>query len=375
MEGAIPRDSSVREHIDSCLGCRACETACPSGVEYGQILESFRADIETDNDRPFVQRMARKQLLDMITNPSRFRLALKAGGLMERVAGKRESMPSLVGQALTGQSNVKVALPATPEKLTSTPLPEVSPAYGERTYRVALLAGCAMRLMFDEVHQATIEVLRQNGCEVIVPPAMGCCGALHLHSGYQAEAISRAKALVASLDPGSVDAIIVNSAGCGSTMKEYGHLLGTDGVVGDRAKAFAAKTKDVSEWLVECGIRQPNAQVDETVAYHDACHLAHAQKITSAPRQLLRAVPGLKIVDLPESDTCCGSAGVYNMTQPALAGRLLENKVNFILKTGATVLASGNPGCTAWIQKGLRDKGSTIQVKHPVELLAKAYRS
>ncbi len=375
MEDVIPLDSGVRGHLDACLGCRACETACPSGVEYATILEHFRAGMEERGDRPAPQRFARKQLLNMLTSPARLAASLVGAGLMAKLTGDRKTMPPLVAELLTGRADIQVTLPAVPQNVAIGRLPEVSPAVGERRYRVGVLAGCVMRVLFHETNLATVRVLQRNGCEVAAPKSAGCCGALHLHSGYMADAKQRARALLDAFKDAEMDAFVVNSAGCGSTMKEYGKLLSDDPVYSDRARAFAEKVKDVSEFLVEIGFEPPCGAFEATVAYHDACHLAHGQKITAAPRKLLAQIPGLKLVDLPESDTCCGSAGIYNLTQPEMARRLLERKVDFIEQTGASVVATGNPGCLAWIQQGLAERGRSVEVLHPVEILDAAYKA
>ena len=375
MEGAIPLDSGVMSHLDSCLGCRACETACPSGVEYAGILEHFRAGLETGAERPPTQRFARKQLLAMLTSPGRLAASLKAAGLLSRLMGDRRSMPGFAADLLTGSPKVDVILPAVPERVEVGRLPERSPALGEKRYTVGILAGCVMRVLFHETNLATVRVLQQNGCEVIAPRRAGCCGALHLHSGYMEDAKAKARGLLDALEPFPMDAFIVNSAGCGSTLKEYGELLGDDPVYASRAREFAAKVRDVSEWLMEIGIETPEGRFGARVAYHDACHLAHGQKITAAPRKLLRSIPELELVEIAESDTCCGSAGIYNLTQPELARRLQQRKIDFIAESGASVLATGNPGCLAWIQQGLQERGIAIEVRHPIEILDAAYRS
>jgi glycolate oxidase iron-sulfur subunit len=373
MENAIPLDNGVRRHIDTCLGCRACETACPSGVEYADILEHFRADMESYGARPASQQFARKQLLDMLTSPAKMAMALKVSGLLEKLTGPMTTMPKIASELLTGSDEAVVKLPATPKKISIGKLPELSPSTGEKRYRVGVLAGCVMRVLFHDTNEATVRVLQRNGCEVIAPKEAGCCGALHLHSGYMADAKARARALIEAFKDVEMDAFVVNSAGCGSTLKEYGELLADDPVYAEEARLFASKVKDVSEFLVNIGIEPPENALNITVAYHDACHLAHGQKITAAPRQLLKSIPGLNLVDLPESDTCCGSAGIYNLTQPLMAERLQNRKVEFIAQTGASVVATGNPGCLAWIQQGLKERGLDVQVLHPVDILDKAY--
>lgn len=372
-EGVIPLDASVRQHIDACLGCRACETACPSGVEYASILEVFRDKIEQTGDRPAASRFARHQLLETLTSPARMAASLKAAGLLSRLTGKMSNMPSPVASLLTGSHKNAVMLPSMPDKVSVGKLPELSPATGEKRYTVGVLAGCVMRVLFHPTNLATVRVLQRNGCDVIAPRLAGCCGAFHLHSGYMDEAKQRARALLDAVANVKMDAFVVNSAGCGSTLKEYGELLEDDPVYSRRAHVFAAKVKDVSEWLMEIGIGTPARSLDATVTYHDACHLAHGQGIRSAPRDLLRSIPGLRLVELEESDTCCGSAGIYNLTQPEMAARLLERKVDFIAKTGASIVATGNPGCLAWIEQGMRARGLEVAVRHPVEILDAAY--
>jgi glycolate oxidase iron-sulfur subunit len=372
-EGSLRLDEGIRQHLDACLGCRACETACPSGVEYGSILEEFRAHMQQSGERGGLSGFARKQLLETLSNPVRMAASLKAAGILEKLTGKMETMPASVAALLTGSRESAVTLPAVPGKVTVGRLPELSPARAERRYTVGILAGCVMRVLFHDTNIATVRVLQLNGCDVLAPKTAGCCGAFHLHSGYLPDAKQRARSLLDAFEGVRIDAFIVNSAGCGSTLKEYGHLLKDDPVYAARARAFAGKVRDVSEWLVDIGIEPPTGKFEETVAYHDACHLAHGQGIRSAPRQLLASVPGLKLVDLPESDTCCGSAGVYNLTQPEMAARLLERKVDFIAQTGASVVATGNPGCLAWIEQGLRARGIDVSVRHPVDILNEAY--
>ncbi len=374
-ENIIPLDASVLQHIDSCLGCRACETACPSGVEYGDILEHFRADIESEGIRGGGQKLARRQLLATLTNPVRLAASLKIAGALRKLTGRDGKLPPFASAMITGDPNAEVTLPALPASVRVGKLPETSPPIGEKRFRVGVLAGCVMRVLYHDTNLATVRVLQRAGCEVFAPRSAGCCGALHLHSGYLADAKDRARALIDAIEPFRLDAFIVNSAGCGSTVKEYGALLLDDPVCSQRAAAFSAKVKDICEFLFEIDAAPPPGRFDKTVAYHDACHLAHGQKIVSQPRELLRAVRGLNLVEIPESDTCCGSAGIYNLTQPEMARKLLNRKVEFIANSGAEVVATGNPGCLAWIQQGLKERGISIDVMHPVEILDAAFRS
>ena len=285
-------------------------------------------------------------------------------------------MPGFAAKMLSGSSDVSLPLP-TPQggaaKIHN--LPEKSPALGTKRATVGILAGCVMRVLFGNTNAATVRVLQKNGCDVIAPSSAGCCGALHLHTGFHDESLMRVRALIDAFAPylPNLDAIIVNSAGCGSTMKEYGELLADDVQYREKAAAFSAKVKDVCEFLSELGLVPPTKPLNATVTYHDACHLAHGQQVRLQPRQLLQQIPGLKLVELDEADTCCGSAGIYNITQPELAKQLLERKVANLRATGATIIATGNPGCLSWIQQGLQEQEQRQRVVHPVELLDEAY--
>lgn len=297
--------------------------------------------------------------------PGRLAAALRPvrsmGGALKRLAGL---LPADIRRMLA------LLPPGAPSALP--PLPFVIPAQGQRRYRVALLTGCVAQVLFPEINWATARVLAMNGCEVVVPAGQGCCGALHLHSGAPEMARGFARRNVEAFELDDVDAVITNAAGCGSTLKEYGHLLQDDAAASQAAR-FAGKVRDVTEFLAEIGIVPPAQPVHRVVAYHDACHLAHGQGIRNEPRQLLRAIPGLRLVELREADHCCGSAGLYNILQPGMAARLLEKKIAAIAATGADTVATGNPGCLMQIAKGLREHGLAVDVRHPVELLAEAY--
>lgn len=372
-EGTLsPQDEDVTRHLDLCLGCRACETACPSAVPYGRILETARERINDEQARPRVTDLARHALLDTLAHPKKMTIAMRVaqavnGGIVPtRVARLISGDPQAVSQ--------KVSLPAQ----ISPPLPPaVMPAVGVKRFRVGVLTGCAMRVLFGDINTDTVQVLAANGCEVLVNRRQGCCGALHGHNGYGDEARSFARDLIDAFAPDSyLDAIIVNSAGCGSMMKEYGQLLADDPQYAALAAAFAAKVKDVCEWLDEIGWVAPLQVVSDkpvTMTYHDACHLAHGQQIREAPRALLSRLPNVKWAELTESEVCCGSAGIYNFTEPEMAKRLQARKLENILATGASVVATGNPGCLAWIASGVKERGlPNIRVTHPVTLLAEA---
>ena len=372
-EGALsPSDADVTRHLDLCLGCRACETACPSGVPYGRILETAREQINAARVRPRPAALSRWALLETLTHPAAMTAALRAARITTGGDVPAPAVRLLSGDpAAAGQS---VCLP----EMLSPPLPPaITLAIGAKRARVGVLTGCAMKVLFGDVNMDTVRVLVANGCEVLVNRRQGCCGALHAHNGSLAEAKSLARGLIDAFSPfEGLDAIIVNSAGCGSLMKEYGSLLADDIDYALKAAQFAAKVRDVSEWLDELGWVAPlkaplGAPV--TMTYHDACHLAHGLQIREAPRALLSRLPNVKWVALIESEVCCGSAGIYNLTEPEMARRLRERKLENILSTGAAVLATGNPGCLAWIAAGLKERGlPEIRVAHPVTLLAEA---
>jgi glycolate oxidase iron-sulfur subunit len=373
-EGRAELNASVVDHLDSCLVCRACETACPSGVQYGELIGPFRNEIERRYPRPMKDRVARRVLLDMLTHPGKLAPALFGARAMSGLFGKNGGPVGMVNRFLFGPHAPEMPLPKD-VSLTVHPLPELTPAKGPKRARVAMLAGCVMQVLFQRVNRATLRVLAENGCDVLVPRAASCCGSLHMHNGYPDEARSRAKALIAAYEGLEIDALVINSAGCGSAIKEYAELFHGDAEWEPRAKSLAAKTRDVSEFLTELGLVPPKSEYRKRVTYHDACHLAHGQKVRTQPRELLRAVPGLELVEFRDADWCCGSAGIYNFLQPELAAELQQRKVDNILAAEPEVIATGNPGCHAWIEAGLQARGSAVQVKHTVEVLDEAYAS
>lgn len=380
-EGRLEWTSEVVSHLDLCLECRACESACPSGVRYGQLLEMAREDIERHYRRPWRERVITGVLRDRILPyPHRLRRALAPVRVLQRLGvgqaveeGRRPPVAQRLVDALPDDLKRLIdIMPPLPDSWRE-PLPAVVPAEGRRRYRVGFLAGCVGSVVFSETNWATLRVLARNGCEVVIPPQQGCCGALHLHTGAP-DATRRFAAVNLEAFPlDDLDAIITNAAGCGSTLKEYGHVLANDERLAERAQAFSAKCRDISEFLAEIELVPPTHPVPRVVTYHDACHLAHGQGIRRQPRWLLEQIPQLKVVPLPDSELCCGSAGLYNILQPDMASRLLEKKINAILSTGADTVATGNPGCIMQIIKGLRERGHHIEVKHPVELLAESY--
>lgn len=374
-EGKARIDDSVRHHLDVCLGCRACETACPSSVEYGFLLERTRTHIEKHGRRPLLVRLGRRLLLEVFTHSGILAPALFLATLPSRLMRKPPKAPGGVVSAISGANGKGADL-----MLGSYPsprprrLPEHTAAAGERRMRVGVVEGCVMPVLFSEVNNATVRVLSALGCEVVVPRAQGCCGALHVHNGYVEAAARMALRNIAAFEEAGCDVIAINSAGCGSTIKEYANLFPEGSPERQRAASFAAKVRDVSEIIPELLNDRALTPVAMTVTYHDACHLAHGQKVRAQPREMLRMIPGLTLVELPESDHCCGSAGVYSFTQPDMARRLQRRKVGNIESTGAEVVATGNPGCQMWVRSGLLESGSKVRALHPIEIVEMALR-
>jgi glycolate oxidase iron-sulfur subunit len=371
-EGRLaPSDPDVVRHLDLCLGCRACETSCPSGVPYGRLLEHARSQIDQAHVLPPATDLARHAFLDTLARPGRMRLALKMGGFVANGV-----MPGPAARVLAGHDTPTpggAGMPALPE-VQEVKLPAVIQPAGPRRARVGLLTGCVMRVLYGDIHADTARVLAANGCEVLINPRQGCCGALHGHNGSGDDARAWARALIDSFTPfEGLDALITNSAGCGSALKEYGSLLAGDPGYASRAAVFAAKVRDVSEFLDDLGWTAPLQAPSEapvTVAYHDACHLVHGQGVREQPRRLLARIPGVTLVPLHESDLCCGSAGIYNFTEPEMARRLQARKLDNIITTGASIVAAANPGCLAWIESGAKARNLPIRVVHPISLLA-----
>lgn len=359
------------EHIYKCLDCRACETACPSGVEFGKLVEAARAQIERSRPRGPVARLVRwvvfRQLL-----PHHRRLAAfaRVGHLARRLGAATLLRPLPPGRRLAS------LLELVPDRAPSArPLPARFPAEGTPRGRVALFQGCVMRAAFARTNEATARVLARNGIEVLVPDAQGCCGALHAHAGERDDARALARRNIALLEGLEVDAIVVNAAGCGANLKEYGWLLRDDPDWHERAERFSARVKDAIEHLASVGPLVPPGPISGRATYDDPCHLLHGQKIREQPRSLLRSVPGLELVELPEADWCCGSAGIYNVTQPDLSRQLLHRKVERIRGTDARYVVTANPGCEMQLASGLRADRSPATVIHLMDLLDLAYRA
>jgi glycolate oxidase iron-sulfur subunit len=367
-DGAIPLDEVVRGHIDACLGCMACVTACPSGVRYDLLIEATRERVE-ELPRSVEDRAFRDFVFSVFPYPKRLR-ALIPGLWLGTKLGLTRVAAGPLGKLLPARlRQLATMAPAIDLREAFTSLPAFTPARGVKRARVALVAGCVQRAFFPNVNAATIRVLSAEGCEVIVPRGQGCCGALSLHSGRTEEAKRFARSLIAHFERERVDAILVNAAGCGSTLKEYGDLLADDNVYGERAQAFVAKVRDINEYLATLEPRAPRKPLRLRVAYHDACHLAHAQRIRTQPRELLRTIPGLELLEIPEGEQCCGSAGTYNLFQPASAHEIGVRKVDNVRSVAPDLVASANPGCTLQMQSILRERGETLRAAHPVELL------
>jgi glycolate oxidase iron-sulfur subunit len=350
--------ADVQPHIDRCLGCLGCETACPSGVKYGELLVPFRSGTHAPQ-RTLVDRVQRAVMLDTLESPGLFRMSARAGRLAKRVAGLLPARLRPMVDLLPAQLPASVALP---------PLVQ---ARGTRRARVGLLAGCVQQALSPDIALATQRVLAANGVEVVTPAGQGCCGALALHSGEADRAYARATALARAF-PADIDAIVTNAAGCGSAMKEYGHAFRGRGQA-DLLRAFSARVQDVSEFLETLGpIAFTPLPTPTRVAYHDACHLAHAQGIRSAPRALLSRVPNVTVVEIADGDTCCGSAGLYNVEHPAIANDLGARKAAAVAAAGADFIAAGNIGCLVQIASHLERLGRPMPVLHTMQLLDRA---
>jgi len=374
-EGKIPLEGSLVSHLDKCLGCLACMPACPSGVQYGSLIEAGRSQIERRYERPLFQRLFRSLIFSLFPYPQRLRLMTPFFYIYEKLGIRRVVESSgVLGAVSQNLAQMGEMLPKVNTLLPPGPLPEVVPAKGTKRYRVALLTGCVQSVFFNRTNEATVRVLAENGCEVIIPEGQGCCGALSVHSGRLSEGRDFARGLIRKFEGLEVDALIINSAGCGSTIKEYGHILKDDPEYAERAGAISAKARDVMEFLSEAGLAGELRDLNIRVTYQDACHLGHAQRIKDQPRSVIRQIPGVEFAELMESDVCCGSAGIYNLVQPEMSRKLLARKTSHVEETKADYLVAGNPGCLLQIEKGIRQKGLRMKTAHPVELLDWSYR-
>ena len=379
--GQMEMGPSYVQHLDLCLACRSCETACPSGVPYGRMIEAARAEIQVAKEQSKLpesrsERLIRSVIFGHILPSRRW---LKTIGLllwMYESSGVRKLVQRSGALKLMGKlGRIEPLSPSAEQPTFFESYGRVFPAEGERRYRVAMLGGCIANIFFARLHEATVRVLTANGCEVHVPENQTCCGALHTHSGEREQARVLARKNIDAIPPGDYDAIISNTAGCGSTLKEYHELLEHDGDYAGKAKAFVAKMRDVNEFLAEIGLTRTPGKLEATVTYQDSCHLLHGQKIRNAPRELLAQIPGVTFRELPYSEICCGSAGVYNVVQDEMAASLIERKMGYANGTGAEIIATANPGCMLQLRSGVAKHGKGQKVMHVVELLDESYRS
>src|SRR5215471_11411693 len=376
-EGRIALGDATVRHLDLCLGCRACETVCPSGVPYGQLIEAARAEVERQRPGHWGRRLFRWVNFSLLL-PHRRMLSLAAAGLrfyqssglqrLARASGLLRLLPDPLG-------SWEPLLPTLPPARDRAPLAERTPAVGPKRATVGLLTGCIQQVAFGPQNRATARVLAKNGAEVVAPREQGCCGALHAHGGEHETALDLARRTIQVFETAGVDHVIVNVSGCGAHMKAYGALLAGDPAWRERAARFAARVMDVSEFLAKEPLRGPLGTIARTVTYHDPCHVVHGQKIKSEPRALLAQIPGLRVVELREADWCCGSAGTYNLTQPEMAARLQARKIANIEATRADAVVTSNPGCIIQIAQGLEARGKPIDVLHIVDVLDRAYGS
>ncbi|WP_088239985.1 (Fe-S)-binding protein [Calothrix rhizosoleniae] len=375
-QGEIALNSATVQHFDSCLGCLACVTTCPSGVEYDKLIAATRHQVTRNYPRSWGDNIIRKLIFSLFPYPDKLRLLLfplliyqklgfakflRATGLLNNISPRLAAMESILPE-ITLQS-------------FQNNLPNVIPAQGKKRYRVGVILGCVQRLFFSSVNEATVRVLTANGCEVVIPQSQGCCAALPEHQGQTEQAQALAKQMIDSFAGTGVDYVIINAAGCGHTLKEYGHILADDPEYREQAQEFSGKVRDAQEFLVDVGLTtnlSPLSNKPLNLVYQDACHLLHGQKISVQPRELLKQIPGVSLKEPVDAAICCGSAGVYNMLQPEVAEELGKQKVRNLLNTGADLIASPNPGCSLQIGKHLQDR--KIGIMHPMELLDYAIR-
>lgn len=377
-KGEAPLSPASVQHFDSCLGCLACTTACPSGVQYDKLIAAVRPQVQRNHARSLPQKFVRSLIFSLFPYPDRLRLLLAPLGLYQTLGlSKLVQATGLLKQISPNLAAMESLLPPVTPQCFQDNLPEVVSAQGVKRFRVGMLLGCVQRVFFSGVNEATARVLAANGCEVVIPKDQGCCSALPAHQGEEAQAQALARQMIDIFEQINVDYVIINAAGCGHTLKEYEHILKDDPAYRDRAKAFSAKVRDVQEFLMEVGMTadlHPLTDAPLTLVYQDACHLIHGQKISLQPRQVLKQIPGVQLREPVDAALCCGSAGVYNMLQPQVAEELGQMKVTNLLNTGAVLIASSNPGCSIQIQKHMKIQGRDIPLMHPMQLLDMSIR-
>jgi glycolate oxidase iron-sulfur subunit len=377
VAGGQPIGDSYREHIDLCLACRGCESACPSGVQYGRLVEAARADIEANTERSWLSRTLRNFVFRrLLPSPA---LLTAAGAMLYvyQVSGLQKVLRVSGLMKLFGSLGAREALtPSAQIPFFFRQIGQTFAAEGQKKYRVAMMAGCIANISFARLNEATVRVLQKNGCEVVAPASQTCCGALHVHAGIRDEARKLARRNIDAVlsDETGFDAIITNAAGCGSTLKEYDELFEHEPAYLEKARRFKSLMRDVTEFLASIELNRDMTPVEARVTYQDSCHLAHGQKIRNAPRQLLRAIPGVTFSEMPLSDMCCGSAGIYNVLHTDLSMKILEKKMDNVALTRADIVATANPGCMLQLEAGVRQRGRGERVVHVIELLDEAYR-
>ena len=372
-KGEAPLSPATVSHFDSCLGCLACTTSCPSGVQYDKLIAAVRPQVQRNHKRSLPGKLLRSLIFSLFPYPDRIRLLLPPLGLYQKLGfSKLVQLTGLLKLFAPNLAAMESLLPPVTPQCFQDNLPEVVPAAGEKRYRVGMILGCVQRVFFSGVNEATARVLSANGCEVVIPKEQGCCSALPAHQGEEEQAQALARQMVDVFEAAGVDYVIINAAGCGHNLKEYGHILRHDPDYRQRAANFSAKVLDVQEFLMQVGLTaklHPLTESPLKLVYQDACHLLHGQKISAQPRQLLRQIPGIELSEPVDAALCCGSAGVYNMLQPQVAEELGQMKATSLRNTGATMIASSNPGCSLQIQQHLKKQGSSMPLMHPIQLL------
>ncbi len=366
-----PMDDQTVRHFDLCLGCMACVTACPSGVQYDKLIEATRGQVERRYERDPRDKAFREMIFQLFPYPDRLRLAAAPLKLYQRTGLRNAVRKSGVLNRIPSRLRAMEGL--LPDLPKEEKVPELTAPTGQKRHRVGILTGCVQRVFFSHVNAATARVLAAEGCEVVAPK-QGCCGALSTHAGREEESLNFARKTIDTFENLDLDYVIVNAAGCGSTMKEYGHMLRDDSEYAERAKEFSSRVRDVTEFLAEIGTVAERNPLAVTAAYHDACHLAHAQGVRRQPRQALKQIPGMEVKEIREAEICCGSAGIYNMVEPEPAAELGERKANNVLATGADMIVTSNPGCTLQIQSSMEKMGRRMPARHPVEVLDASLR-
>lgn len=372
LDGTAQMNDHWVSHFDACLGCVACMPACPSGVDYGKLIEATRAQIARNYPRTFSEKVHRWFLFRTFTNPQRLKF-LQWPLLVYQRSGVQAALRAIGAFRLLPKS-IRTMDRLLPKVSFAEPVPAITPAQGKQRQRVGLLLGCVQRTFFSHVNAATARVLAAEGCQVVAPGEQGCCGALFVHAGEEEQAKELARKTIDVFEKANVETVVINAAGCGSSVKEYAHLLRDDPVYAERARCFAAKCKDISEILSELSPRAERKPLRVRLAFHDSCHLQHAQGIRAQPRSLLAQIPGVELLEIPESPICCGSAGIYNLVQPDTAAELGDRKARLILSINPDLVATGNPGCILQLEAALNRGEHKVPVVHTVQLLDASIR-